>query len=130
MSVSEPYAVGYRKPPLHTRFQKGTSGFKGRKHRKKASLAEQLDELLAETLVVNEGGKSKRMTTGKVFLRLQMKKALSGDRHAAALIFAFMREQSNGSFDVAQASSVDDHLMSELIQMLNQSAETDQDGCA
>jgi len=76
------YEVGYRKPPLHSRFKPGQSGNpKGKKVREKSLLAQTLKEL--DTLVsINENGKEMRITKQQLLVKSQLKLAIQG-KHSA-----------------------------------------------
>ena len=76
------YEVGYRKPPLHTRFQRGQSG--NPKGRKKGS--ENLDTMVLaicdERIAVNSPAGPKRIPRIEVLLRKQLELALKGNPRA------------------------------------------------
>jgi len=81
------YEIGYKKPPLHTRFQKGSSGNpKGRKKRNR-NLKTDLEEELAERIVVTEGGRQVRLSKQRAMLKRLVVKGLNGDSNAIAKVF-------------------------------------------
>lgn len=81
------YTVGYGKPPINTRFQKGTSGNpKGRKKDSK-NLKADLQEELAERLLVNEGGRQVRLSKQRAMVKRLVVKGLNGDSNAIAKVF-------------------------------------------
>jgi len=83
---SQDYAVGYGKPPLSGRFQKGDGGNpKGRRERRKAE-ASTIDEVLNEPHIVIERGKRRRMPAHEVMLRTQRAKAMGGDLKAVRFL--------------------------------------------
>jgi hypothetical protein len=70
------FSVGYGRPPLNSRFQKGQSG--NPRGRRKAifdqdilgpDITEMCKAILSETLVVNEDGRRKRITKLEALLR-------------------------------------------------------------
>ena len=83
------YEVGYRKPPVATRFQKGTSGNPSGRPKK---LAEPLDPGIVlqsidnEEIVVIDNGKRKPMTKAEIVFRQLFTKATRGDLTTARLI--------------------------------------------
>ncbi len=85
----EDYEVGYGKPPVATRFQKGTSGNpSGRSKR----VPQQLDPGVVLQSIDNEeigvtyDGKRKRMTKAEINFRQLFTRATRGDLTAARLI--------------------------------------------
>lgn len=111
------YEVGYGKPPRDTRFQKGHKGHKAVGPRKRKSLSDQLDRILAEKLTVKENGKPQRMAKEDVFLRQLVSRAISGERQASGAILAYLaqRQERAGPEDIR---NTDDFLVAELLKML------------
>lgn len=120
MSEDPPYKVGYGKPPRHTQFKKGTSGFAGRHHTKKVLVSELLDRIFEEKVEVSESGRKKRMTKREVFLRQLLARANSGERQAGRLMFDYLQRRSQDPANAAPSSAVDDFLLAELAQLLGQ----------
>jgi len=56
---TEGYAVGYGKPPAHSRFKPGASGNPNGRPKGSLNLITELQKTLRETVVINEGGKRK-----------------------------------------------------------------------
>jgi Family of unknown function (DUF5681) len=83
------YEVGYKKPPVATRFKKGGSGNPSGKRKE---VAEDLDpgKILQaidnEEIIVTIDGKRKRMRKGEIHFRQLFTKAIKGDLTAAKLI--------------------------------------------
>lgn len=83
------YEVGYGKPPVATRFQKGTSGNPSGKKKKVAQPLDPgiiLESIDNEEILVNDNGKRKRMTKAEILFRQLFTKAIRGDLRAARLI--------------------------------------------
>lgn len=109
--------VGYRRPPVATRFKKGQSGNPSGKRKARLSPSQRLDRILAETVHVTEGGKSKRMDRAEIFLRQTVNRAIAGDRQCAPLVLNYLlrRQASSGAEDT---SATDAFLVGELERML------------
>ena len=56
------YKVGYKKPPLHTRFQKGQSGNPRGRPKGSKNFSTLLAEALNEPVVVTEDGRRRRIS--------------------------------------------------------------------
>ena len=80
-------AVGYRRPPVSTRFRKGSSGNpRGRPKNRKGRLP--YDHVLGQMVTVRDGGSDKRVTAAEAFLLHLMKKGLEGDGSASRAALA------------------------------------------
>lgn len=85
----KPYEVGYGKPPVATRFQKGQSGNPSGKPKKVPQLLDPgkvLEAIDNEEITVTDNGKRKRMTKAEIQFRQLFVKAIRGDMKAARLI--------------------------------------------
>ena len=83
------YQVGYAKPPVETRFQKGTSGNpNGRPKKDPPALdpGKVLQEMDNEEIVLAVDGKPKSMPTAEIHFRQLFTKAIKGDLTTARLV--------------------------------------------
>ncbi|WP_342710773.1 DUF5681 domain-containing protein [Bradyrhizobium sp. B124] len=81
--------VGYRNPPVRTRFKKGQSGNpRGRpkKITKEFHAGRILQSIDKEEIVVNVNGKRKRMSKAEIHFRQLFFKAIKGDLTVAKLL--------------------------------------------
>jgi Family of unknown function (DUF5681) len=85
-------AVGYGRPPLHTRFKPGQSGNpKGRrKHRKNVMTL--LQEVMDEKIKMKEGDKTKSVSKGEAMIRAAALKALKGDAKSFDRLMALLQK--------------------------------------
>lgn len=111
------YEVGYGKPPRQYQFPKGKSGFAGRHHKPKMSLADQLDRILSEKLTVSDGGKQQRLSKEEVFLRQVIARAISGEKQSAKLMFDYLARRQDQP-DQTGRDATEQFLLTELIGML------------
>ena len=72
------YVVGYRHPPLNTRFTPGQSGNPSGKRRENKMEGDPILDVLQQKLVVTEGGKRKRLPAGLIIAKKLRTNALSG----------------------------------------------------
>lgn len=88
-SASPGYAVGYGKPPLHTRFRKGQSGNPAGRPRRRTDLASLLTSALdrpAESEERNGG------TQREAIIAALVEKSAAGDLRATKLVLDLMRQ--------------------------------------
>lgn len=83
------YRIGYGKPPEETRFQKGKSGNPRGRPAGSKNLSTVIQEALAETVVVIEGGRRVKKTKLEVAFAQLANKAASGDLKAVDMVCKF-----------------------------------------
>jgi hypothetical protein len=110
-----PYAVGYGRPPVQTRFKPGQSGNPRGRPRKSPpedlALA-QIDPLLAATLrvtsegvAVNVGGRVKTVGGEEALIRTLMDHALSGDIRATRILLDLRAQAQEAARVQAQSAN-------------------------
>ena len=90
-----PYAVGYKKPPLSSRFKKGRSGNKsGRPKRSQQNivLASAFQEALNERVTITNNGRTKSVTKLEAALKQLANKAAMGDPRAMTTLVRIAKE--------------------------------------
>jgi hypothetical protein len=80
------YEVGYRRPPKHTRFRRGTSGNPKGRPRVLKNLAVVFETALNERVPVNDNGKRKKITMFEAIAKQAVRKAAGGDQRALRLV--------------------------------------------
>ncbi len=79
------YEVGYGRPPKETQWKKGQSGNSNpRRSARDRSTVEMIERLFLKPIEITLYGKTKKVPTLEVIVRLISQKALSGDRRALA----------------------------------------------
>src|SRR5450631_1494214 len=74
--------VGYKHPPVKSRFRKGQSGNPRGRRKGQRNLPAVLAEVLRQTVTVKQDGKAQRMSKGEALIRILLTKAHNGDRRA------------------------------------------------
>jgi hypothetical protein len=94
--------IGYRKPPLHTRFKPGQSGNpRGRKKGVKNLKTIFIEELTAP-VTVNESGRRRKITRHEALIKGLVMDALKGNDRARKLVIdTFVQLERSGSLDAA-----------------------------
>jgi len=124
MAEPEDYAVGYRKPPVASRFRKGQSG--NPRGRPKASKNTRTiwDEELRAPVIVTENGKRKKMPKNRAIARQTVNKAAAGDQKAISLVLAQTRLYEEAGESMVPALTLDGHdeiVLAELIRRIRES---------
>ncbi len=74
--------VGYKSPPVRTRFQPGQSGNPGGRPKAKAGFYDDVAEIFSRPLIGQIAGKPVTITMTKAMFRSLCRKAINGDRAA------------------------------------------------
>lgn len=81
--MSEDYEVGYCKPPKHSRWQKGQSGFPPDRPRKKKQRMPDVQGALIKainsTITINDNGQRREVTALEVLFKQAVNKAAAGN---------------------------------------------------
>jgi hypothetical protein len=81
------YVIGYRRPPLHTRFQPGVSGNPSGRAKGSKNLKTLFHEILNEEISLREGGEVKKITKAEAVLRGLVIGAIKSDPRNIVLLF-------------------------------------------
>jgi hypothetical protein len=115
------YAVGYGKPPRHTRFTKGQSGNPRGRARGAKNLKTLLIDTLNELVVVAENGRRRTINKRQAFIMQIVNHAVKGNWHAAKLLLDTLQriedraepETGESAFDATDAKVIE-QLMTRL----------------
>lgn len=86
------YQIGYGKPPLHTRFQKGRSGNPNGRPRGRKNMSTLLSNALNGRVVVVENGRRKKITKREAIVTQLVNKSAAADLKATQIVLAMLRD--------------------------------------
>ena len=111
------YEVGYGKPPLHTRFQKGRSGNPKGRPRGKKNMSTLLSTALDASIIVVENGRRKKITKREAIVTQLVNKSASADLKATQIVLAMLRDiesQADGSAGPAAFTEADQEIFQRI----------------
>ena len=82
--------VGFKKPPVHSRFRKGCSGNSKGRPKGTKNLRTDLTEVLQERITVTEGDRKFRMSKQRAIVKTLVAKTLKGDARSATTLLNTM----------------------------------------
>src|SRR5712675_3060077 len=108
------YVVGYGKPPVHTRFQKGQSGNPKGRPRGRKNMSTLLSDALNGSVIVVENGRRKKITKREAIVTQLVNKSASADLKATQIVLAMLRDvdsQADVSADPAVFTEADQQII-------------------
>jgi Family of unknown function (DUF5681) len=84
----KPSAVGYRRPPKATQFEKGVSGNPRGRPKGSRTVGAVLQDILRQKIAVTENGKTRRLPALEVILRRLANDAMRSEPRALKLLLA------------------------------------------
>jgi hypothetical protein len=85
---AEAAGMGYGRPPVSTRFQKGVSGNPRGRPKGSRNVASALSAALSERVTITENGRRKRITKLEAALKQLVNRAASGDLRSTQVLIA------------------------------------------
>ena len=85
------YEVGYGKPPLHSRFQKGQSGNPKGRAKGTRNFATLFSEAMMKPVVITENGQRKKISKFAAAMTQLANDAARGDKKSIQLAFAMLQ---------------------------------------
>ena len=87
------YKVGYKKPPLHTRFKKGQSGNPRGRPRGAKNFSSVLNDALSQRVLVTENGRSRKISKRELGIRQLVDKFAMAEMQATKMLLGLMLER-------------------------------------
>ena len=100
------YSVGYGKPPVHSRFQPGQSGYPAGRRKGVRNLKTDVKRTLLKPVRLKEGGRMQKRTTQESVLLVLREKALRGDARALDRLLDLALRFNNDSAEAAATQSL------------------------
>jgi Family of unknown function (DUF5681) len=105
------YAVGYGKPPLHTRFRKGQSGNPRGRPPGAKNLKTLVSEALNQRVIVTENGRHRKVTKREAIVTQLVNRSATADFRAIKILLDILRDvegQTEPTSPEASSVSADD----------------------
>lgn len=122
---NDAYKVGYGRPPLNTRFEKGRSGNPKGRRRKSVLSSIPFREILEEPQVVQMAGRKVRMSKGEILVRKLLERALQGEPRSTRMLLDFMAKEgmiNRVMVPVFDFEGVNEELERRLVKLVPQPA--------
>ena len=111
------YVVGYGKPPLHARFQKGRSGNPKGRPRGKKNMSTLLGAALDAAIIVVENGRRKKISKREAIITQLVNKSASADLKATQIVLAMLQDveaRADDSSDSAAFTEADQEIIQRI----------------
>jgi hypothetical protein len=115
------YEVGYGKPPVHTRFQKGQSGNPKGRPRGRKNLSTLLNDALNGWVIVVDNGRRKKITKREAIITQLVNKSAAADLKATQIVIALLQEveaQADVSAEQTALTEADHEIIARMQERL------------
>jgi hypothetical protein len=115
------YEVGFRRPPVATRFKPGNKGNPKGRPKKRQTVGQIIEGSLMTKVTVVENGRSKTMTAEEVIIRKLTLDAAGGDKRAIQTLFSLRdryQDSSETTLDTTDLQSDDRKILDDYFAAL------------
>jgi len=95
MSRNDDDAIGYGKPPKHSRFKPGQSGNPRGRPRKNRSIEAMIKRELDLTIPITEGGRELRISKREAIVKQFVNRAIKGDAKPLQMMLAHLEKHKD-----------------------------------
>jgi hypothetical protein len=121
------YAVGYKRPPLHSRFKPGESGNREgpRKSLKRRNIARDIQDVFTRKILVQVGGRKRWVPSIVALIQRALVDAMKGDKRATqfsyriAETFGVFKLKDDVRFDFSKLSEEERAICTKGAEILN-----------
>jgi hypothetical protein len=113
------YGVGYKRPPVHSRFKPGQSGNPKGRPPGSANAKSTVQRVMSEKVSVRRGQKTSTVSTLEALVQAHAVKAIKGDARSATMVINVMTrtglladEEDNGPLETAKRAALADRARS------------------
>jgi Family of unknown function (DUF5681) len=119
------YAMGYKKPPHHTRFKKGRSGNPRGRLSGSKNMGTLLRDALNEPIVVTENGGRRKITKREAIIKQLVNQSATADWRAIKILLDLLREIERQAeptpAETATFSAADEKVLAQLRERFSRS---------
>lgn len=119
------HKVGYRSPPLHSRFKPGHSGNPTGRPRHSKNASTLIGAVLAERIAVRENGRLRKVSKLEASLKQLANKAAGGDIRAILAVIALgqgLEARDGGAAPSVALDEADRRVLDSLVARVNRAA--------
>lgn len=114
------FEVGYKKPPMYTRWKSGQSGNPKGRPKKIKEFEKLLDIELSKEITITEGGQKVRVSKRELIMKTLVHDAVKGDKRALKMLMPYITDHKTiGGFEPDAADRA------AFIQLLGEFSESD-----
>lgn len=107
-TTSASYAVGYKRPPVHTRFKPGVPGNPKGRPKGRRNLKTDLEEEFSERVTLRDGDRTVRMTKQRALVKSTVARAIKGDPRAQTKAFELLLRAFGFDNEVGSTTSLEE----------------------
>src|SRR5262245_47995215 len=120
------YKVGYKRPPVSTRFKPGCSGNPKGRPKGQRNFKTIIAEALNAPVLVREGEKKRRVKKAEAIVLRQLDSAMKGDGRATETVIKLMKhmgllDPDQPAAEVPQLSSAEESIFAEIVEQRTRS---------